>query len=134
VRATPGTFDDDRFAGCPPTEVRRQGRPGGQVSSLSRSSPRASPIVRPPTRSAAFDRKYDPGMEPTDPGFGSSDLREFRARPVVGVAERLSTKAMLETFKAHVLAAIHTFDCMELAGEASPASLHRLATATQRRR
>lgn len=144
MRDTLGTFnDDDRFAGLFPDRGPPAEAPGrlALVTVLQfaegLSDRQAADAVR------RIDRKYVPGLELTDPGFDLSDLCEFRARLVVGVAERLLLEAMLETCKAHglaqahtkqrtdsphVLAAIHTFDRLELVGGALPASLNRLAT------
>jgi transposase len=90
-----------------------------------------------------IDWKYALGLELTDRGFDFSVLCEFRARLVAGGVERLLLEAMLRTCKdhglvkartkqrtdsTHVLAAIRTFNRLELVGETPRATLNSLAT------
>src|SRR5918912_3115181 len=91
---------------------------------------------------ARIDWKYALGLELTDPGFRFSVLTEFRARLVAGNAERLLLDKMLERFKhrglvkargkqrtdsAHVLAAVHDLNLLELVAETLRATLNDLA-------
>jgi transposase len=89
-----------------------------------------------------IDWKYALGLALTDPGFDHTVLSEFRARLVMGKAERLLLDTLLEllrdrkllkvrgrqrTDSTHVLAAVRVLNRLERVGETLRAALNAVA-------
>ncbi|MGW1781165.1 transposase [Streptomyces sp. NPDC002143] len=92
--------------------------------------------------------KYALGLELTDPGFDFSVLCEFRARLIVGKAERrvldrllkvcqdhklLGSSGAARTDSTHVLGSVRALNRLELVGETVRAALNAPAIAAPRR-